>query len=55
VVFLVGLAPLSQCFTLVEFKPQLEGDVLLRFSKRRSLWLEGMFEVCVKLVDYNKR
>lgn len=42
-------------FSLVEFKPQLGGDLLLKVYEQQSLWLGGMFELYAQLVTLYKK
>jgi hypothetical protein len=49
------LAGIRNHFSLVEFKPQLRGDLLLKVYEQQSLWLRGMSELCVQLVTLYKK
>jgi hypothetical protein len=41
-------------FSMVEYKPHLGGDMLLKLYEQQSLWLGGMFDICAQLVTLYK-
>jgi hypothetical protein len=45
---------LGNPFSLVEFTPQIRGDLLLNNYERQRLWMGGMFESCAQLVTFIK-